>query len=250
MPRSSRTNWRSSAVGQAVAATVPAFPGEEFRGHVEQLAPALDPATHTLAVRFGLENPEERLRPGMIATVALNVARGVKTQARVATCPVTGLRLGTMGPAISTEVRGRTVSVCCETCVPKLKAAPEDYLDLRARDAVTPDRVMSVPELAVVDTGTKSIVYVETGPGLFEGRAVVLGPRSGDVFPVLDGLVPGDRVAAAGAFLIDAESRLNPSSRSDGKSAVRHDLRGRSKIGNQESGGPRGQLVHGPSPAG
>jgi hypothetical protein len=27
---------------------------------------------------------------------------------------------------------------------------------------------------------------------------------------VLEGLAPGERVAAAGAFLIDAESRLNP----------------------------------------
>ena len=54
-------------------------------------------------------------------------------------------------------------------------------------------------------------MYVEVAPGVFEGRAVVLGPRSGDAFPVLDGLAPGDRIAAAGAFLIDAESRLNPS---------------------------------------
>ncbi len=45
---------------------------------------------------------------------------------------------------------------------------------------------------------------------MFEGRQVVLGPRIGDRFPVLDGLAPGDKVAAAGAFLIDAESRLNP----------------------------------------
>ena len=80
---------------------------------------------------------------------------------------------------------------------------------------------MSVPESAVVDTGTKTIVYVEASPGVFEGRAVVLGPRSGDSFPVLDGLAPGDRIAAAGAFLIDAETRLNPPSRSVGQSARR-----------------------------
>ena len=39
---------------------------------------------------------------------------------------------------------------------------------------------------------------------------VVLGPRTGDRFPVLEGLAPGEKVAAAGAFLIDAESRINP----------------------------------------
>ena len=70
--------------------------------------------------------------------------------------------------------------------------------------------VLTVPESAVIDTGTRKIVYIETDPGVYEGRAVVLGPRSGDRYPVLEGLAQGDRVAAAGSFLIDAESRLNP----------------------------------------
>jgi hypothetical protein len=38
---------------------------------------------------------------------------------------------------------------------------------------------------------------------------VHLGRRAGDVYPVLEGVKPGQRVAAMGAFLIDAESRLN-----------------------------------------
>jgi membrane fusion protein, copper/silver efflux system len=132
------------------------------------------------------------------------------TLARGATCPVTRLTLGTMGPAVSVEVDGRTVSVCCQACVPKLKAAPEKYVDLGPRDTATPCRVMSVPESAVVDTGLRTMVYVEVSPGVFEGRAVVLGSRAGDSFPVLAGLGPDDRIAAAGAFLIDAETRLNP----------------------------------------
>ena len=159
----------------------------------------------------------------MLANVALNVVGREPTLARSATCPVTRLSLGTMGPAISVDVQGRRVSVCCEACVPKLRAAPEKYIDLGSRDTATSDRVMSVPESAVVDTGTKTIVYVEASPGVFEGRAVVLGPRSGDSFPVLDGLAPGDRIAAAGAFLIDAETRLNPASRSVGGSATADD---------------------------
>jgi Cu(I)/Ag(I) efflux system membrane fusion protein len=212
-------------VGQPVAATVPTFPGEEFQGRVEQLAPAIDPATRTLAVRFALDNPGDRLRPGMLATVALGVTGRVTTMARGATCPVTRLRLGTMGPAISVEIHGRTVSVCCEACVPKLKAAPDEYLGVGSRDSATPDRVMSVPESAVVDTGTKTIVYVEASPGVFEGRAVILGARSGESFPVLDGVAPGERIAAAGAFLIDAETRLNPSLRSPGRSAAADDPR-------------------------
>jgi len=198
--------------GQPVAATVPAFPGVVFRGRVERIAPALDPQTHTLAVRFGLENPEDRLRPGMLAEVAFEVARRSPAVSDVAKCPVTRLPLGKMGPAIAVEIRGRKVSVCCAACVPKLKADPDTYLGPDPRETDATDLVVSVPESAVVDTGARTIVYVEVGPGVFEGRAVVLGPRSGDSFPVLDGLAPGDRIAAAGAFLIDAETRLNPSS--------------------------------------
>jgi membrane fusion protein, copper/silver efflux system len=72
-----------------------------------------------------------------------------------------------------------------------------------------------VPESAVIDTGAVKLVYVEADPGVYEGRRVVLGPRSGDRFPVLDGLNPGEKVVAAGAFLVDAESRLNPATRGE-----------------------------------
>ena len=48
--------------------------------------------------------------------------------------------------------------------------------------------MLSVPESAVIDTGNRKVVYVETEPGVFEGRAIVLGSRIGDRYPVLDGL--------------------------------------------------------------
>ena len=121
---------------------------------------------------------------------------------------MTSLKLGSMGDPIAVEVEGRKIWTCCSDCPPKLKAEPAKYL---ARLAPPPrDEVLSVPESAVIDTGSRKIVYVESEPGVFEGREVVLGPRIGDRFPVLEGLAPGEKVAAAGAFLIDAESRLNP----------------------------------------
>lgn len=72
------------------------------------------------------------------------------------------------------------------------------------------DEVLAVPQGAVIDTGAKQIVYVENAPGVFDGVAVELGPRDGDYYAVVAGLRRGQRVAAAGAFLIDAETRLNP----------------------------------------
>jgi hypothetical protein len=47
-------------------------------------------------------------------------------------------------------------------------------------------------------------------------RQVKLGPVLDQFYPVLDGLEEGDRVVTVGAFLLDAENRLNPSVRADG----------------------------------
>jgi Cu(I)/Ag(I) efflux system membrane fusion protein len=212
--------------GDRVAATVEAYPGETFAGKVEFIQPILDPATRTVDVRFALDNPGLRLRPGMFATVTLKApladlpefkARamakhpsgdGKPTAEQQEKCPVTNLKLGAMGDPVTVDVEGRTVWTCCAACPPKLKAQPARYL---ARLAPPPaNQVLSVPEPSVIDTGTRKIVYIETEPGVFEGREVVLGPRTGDRFPVLDGLAVGENVAAAGAFLIDAESRINP----------------------------------------
>jgi hypothetical protein len=45
---------------------------------------------------------------------------------------------------------------------------------------------------------------------VFDGVEVRLGPRCGAFYPVVEGLEAGQSVASAGAFLIDAETRLNP----------------------------------------
>ncbi len=216
-------------VGQAVEATVEAYPGEVFSGKVAFIDPVLNPETRTVTVRYDLENADLRLRPGMFATVTLKTpvadtpafraklaSRPAAGTARTASltaeeqkiCPVTTLKLGAMGDPVSTEVEGKTVWTCCAACPPKLNAEPAKYL---ARLAPAPkDTVLTVPESAVIDTGMKKVVYVETEPGVFEGREVVLGPISGDRYPVLDGLSPGETVATQGSFLIDAENRLNP----------------------------------------
>jgi Cu(I)/Ag(I) efflux system membrane fusion protein len=221
--------------GQTVRATVDAFPGQVFPGKVEFVQPHLDPSTRTVDVRYSLDNPGHKLRPGMFATVTLQapvaelpafrtrLAAALPGDGRIARlnltveeqkdCPVTKAKLGSMGPPLAADVDGGKVWTCCKACPPKLKATPAKYL---ARRASPPrDEVLSVPESAVIDTGTRAIVYVEAEPGVFEGRQVVLGPRIGDRFPVLEGLEPGEKVAAAGAFLIDAESRLNPTAHSE-----------------------------------
>lgn len=47
-------------------------------------------------------------------------------------CPVTGEKLGSMGPPIPVNVMGKTVYVCCESCVNALRRNPERYLSFGA----------------------------------------------------------------------------------------------------------------------
>jgi hypothetical protein len=71
-------------------------------------------------------------------------------------------------------------------------------------------RVLAVPRSAVVHSGPQPIVYVQTMPGMFDGRLVKLGAPTAQHYPVLEGIAAGERVVASGAYLLDAESRLNP----------------------------------------
>jgi hypothetical protein len=70
--------------------------------------------------------------------------------------------------------------------------------------------VPAIPESAIVDDGVRKIVYVESMPGMFDAVEVVVGPRCGEFYPIVRGLDEGRTVATAGAFLLDAETRLNP----------------------------------------
>lgn len=56
--------------GTEVSFTVPAFPGETFKGDVQRVAHALDVKTRTMPVELDVANPSGRLAPGMYAEVA------------------------------------------------------------------------------------------------------------------------------------------------------------------------------------
>ena len=65
-----------------------------------------------------------------------------------------------------------------------------------------------IPRDAVIRSGLRDAVFVEEHPGHFVGREVTLGGMAGDQVQVIAGLREGERVAARGAFLLDAESRI------------------------------------------
>ena len=67
-----------------------------------------------------------------------------------------------------------------------------------------------VPREAVIDTGTRQIVFVAESEGHFDPRRVRMGMAGDDgQVEILEGLAPGENVVTSGQFLMDVESRTN-----------------------------------------
>jgi multidrug efflux pump subunit AcrA (membrane-fusion protein) len=72
-----------------------------------------------------------------------------------------------------------------------------------------PERqVVVVPDSAVLQTGTRSVVFVVKPDGTFEPREVSVGTKTEQVYEVRSGLAAGEKVVTQANFLIDSESRL------------------------------------------
>jgi membrane fusion protein (multidrug efflux system) len=59
------------APGARVGATTAAWPGERFEGEVQTVDARVDPDTRAVTVRASFDNPQRRLRPGMLLDVHL-----------------------------------------------------------------------------------------------------------------------------------------------------------------------------------
>ncbi len=108
------------------------------------------------------------------------------------------------------DPKTRTVKVRVEMANPGLKLKPDMFVNATIKVPLAPAIV--VPVSAVMDSGTRQIVWVESSPGMFEPREVNVGEKSSESIQILTGLNPGEKVAVSGAYLIDSESRLRGSS--------------------------------------
>jgi len=111
-------------------------------------------------------------------------------------------------PYLNQEARTNTVRLVFKN--PKLRLKPDMYGTVQIR--VNRGRKLVVPEEAVLDSGTRKVVYVVRGEGMFEPRHVTLGPKVGAYYEVVEGLAQDERIATSGTFLLDSESKLMASS--------------------------------------
>ena len=109
-------------------------------------------------------------------------------------------------PALSAETRTARVRIVLPNPDGALRAAMFANVQIDAPSMGEP--VLSVPNSAVLDSGTRQIVLVARGEGRFEPRPVELGVHGDDWVQVLGGIKPGDNVVVGANFLIDAESNL------------------------------------------
>lgn len=236
-------DWPFVAVGQAAEVRTDALPGVVLAGSVAAKPPAPPAPGETVPVHLAVDAPTGKLAAGMPVTVRIRVPaadlepfchRRSPPPLRPADlrevyycpdhpdvlraapdrCPhdqqdlqhrllADNQRLEWWCPMHPEVVSPRPGSVCAACGGMKLVPHVLSY--------GPPGQVLAVPDSAVLDTGTHKVVYVEQMPGMFDGVEVVTGPRCGAYFPVIRGVEAGQRVATQGAFLLDAETRLNPS---------------------------------------
>jgi multidrug efflux pump subunit AcrA (membrane-fusion protein) len=109
-----------------------------------------------------------------------------------------------IAPVLDEKTRTVKVRVQFENADGSLK--PEMYADVVLERPL--GRVVTVPDGAVLSTGTRSLVFVAKGDGRFEPRAVIPGARVDGVSEIREGIRPGEEVVTQANFLIDSESRL------------------------------------------
>ncbi|HEC82882.1 MAG TPA: efflux RND transporter periplasmic adaptor subunit [Firmicutes bacterium] len=174
-------------IGDEVIATTRAFPNQTFHGNVAFIDPYVDERTRSVRVRLEIHNPDLKLKPGMFVEARIKVPVN-RYAVTFWTCP--------MPPGVKDAKPGE-----CPECGMFLEEVPGGG-------------VLAVPSKAVVFWGDVPVVYVERKPGEFVPRQVEIDPVAvdgqtrGDYYPVLAGLMPGERVVTEGSFLINSQARL------------------------------------------
>jgi membrane fusion protein, copper/silver efflux system len=100
----------------------------------------------------------------------------------------------------------RALKVRLETDNPDLILRPDMFVDVEFQASLP--AAIAVPVDAVIDSGLRKTVYVERSDGSFVPRQVETGWRLGDSVEIVSGLTAGERIVAAGNFLLDSESRM------------------------------------------
>ena len=107
-------------------------------------------------------------------------------------------------PTLSGDTRTGKVRFSIPNPGGKLK--PQMYTNVEVK--ISLGERLTIPDVAVIDTGVRQIVYVDKGKGYFEPREVMVGLKAENKVEIIQGLHAGEKVASEANFLIDSEAKL------------------------------------------
>jgi len=188
---------------QQVRVTTRSLPGDVFTGEIVFVDPRVDPQTRTVQVRIHVENPAMRLKPDMWVTAEIDA--GLSRDGQGATPVPGGDYACPMHPWETADSSGE-----CPICEMKLVAVEQLPQYTPPTD---PAAILAVPRGAVMQTGERALIYVETAPANYRGVEVTIGPLAhdesgGEFYPILSGIEGGERVVTRGNFAIDSQMQL------------------------------------------
>jgi RND family efflux transporter MFP subunit len=102
----------------------------------------------------------------------------------------------------------RTVKLRLQLDNPREELKPGMYVKVTLlADEV--QAMLAIPDEAVLISGIRHLAIIALGDGHFEPRQIEVGAEFSGYYPVLAGLMRGERVVTSAQFLIDSESNLN-----------------------------------------
>lgn len=140
------------------------------------------------------QNDVGRLKPGDVAQVTVDAYPGRHFNGRI----------DQILPQVDQATR--TVRVRLVFSNPAVALKPGMYVNVAI--AIRLGRQMVVPASAVLQTGARSIAFIDHGNGSLEPRTVETGPQLDDSVVVLGGLKAGEKVVTSANFLVDSEAQL------------------------------------------
>jgi Cu(I)/Ag(I) efflux system membrane fusion protein/cobalt-zinc-cadmium efflux system membrane fusion protein len=156
--------------------------------------------THVWVIAQVFQRDVGRIREGDAATVTVDAHAGQSFAGRV----------DFIYPDV--DMATRTTRVRLVLPNPNLTLTPGMFANVTFH--VSMGQQLTIPASGLLQTGTRSIVFVDDGKGYLQPREVELGPRLGDDFVVVKGLRAGERIVTSANFLIDSESQLQAALRS------------------------------------
>jgi RND family efflux transporter MFP subunit len=132
---------------------------------------------------------------GQAVEIASDIIPGARLRGQVAF----------LDPMVNAQTRTTVARI--EVANPRMRLRPGMFVQVRF--AVSAGRSLAVPRSAVVDTGTRKLVYVAKGNGVFEGREVQLGAVADDYYLIVSGLSEEERIVIAGNFMLDSQTRIS-----------------------------------------